>query len=380
MNNHNYDRANGFFPALIIALSAFFLGTFSSALSAESTEVEIWITYFKCHQTTPDDDADGTYLVVEGITCGYPPKPDYSNAARFPAKQIPAKNAKPNRWHMEAGTVRDNILVMKGQLSKNAFWDIVIGIQEDEDKKFNTGYITQGYDDKSTTPQDLMRIAQQTTYRGAADESLGQTKLRVQYTKLAPEVIWGRPQDLASMRAADVTADSATFWAENYGRYEMRVEVRSKAGEDLKKTLPLLKNMTPPKAQVVVIPPPATAEMADPDIDQQPGDKLQPVPGKGDLQVVALHRADQLNGTWVANIGGKNVEYIFSATGEKEFQWTCQALNQVAKGNILSNNRVTASWQTGASMNTAEGSVQFDAQLKPTQINWLNSVVMHRKP
>lgn len=89
----------------------------------------------------------------------------------------------------------------------------------------------------------------------------------------------------------------------------------------------------------------------------------------------AIPMAVDLSGSWVSNFA---VVYQIQQQATN-FTWTAAALNQQAKGKLLSASEVTATWAKGP-QGTAKGKLtQFDPAGKPKRIEWSNGVVFTRQ-
>jgi hypothetical protein len=86
--------------------------------------------------------------------------------------------------------------------------------------------------------------------------------------------------------------------------------------------------------------------------------------------------AINLQGNWVNNFG---VVYHFKQTG-MTFTWSAPKLNETAQGNVLSGNALNVKWSGSMGSGAAGGKItQFDAQGKPTRIEWSNGAVFTRQ-
>jgi hypothetical protein len=83
-----------------------------------------------------------------------------------------------------------------------------------------------------------------------------------------------------------------------------------------------------------------------------------------------------LTGVWMSNAG---VEYHFKQNGFT-FTWSAPQLNESGQGNLYAGHKVSAKWSGNLGNQSADGKVtQFDAQGRPSRIEWENGQVFTRK-
>lgn len=110
-----------------------------------------------------------------------------------------------------------------------------------------------------------------------------------------------------------------------------------------------------------------------------------PAPAPTPTSLIAV---GQLQGAWRANLFGREIEYIFTADSKamndpRRFQWRAAALQETAKGEILTGrekDQIRVRWRGAAGAGSSTGRVTLDAAGQAVRINWANGVVMTRNP